>query len=110
MLTGRRFDGEEAVRLGVCGEAADRGDVLPRALEIAADLVRNTAPRAVAVTKYLLRRALETEFADLRQEETRLFARVALEPDAAEGVAAFLEKRPPRWTGRPSEEPVWSVP
>lgn len=107
MLTGRRFDGEEAVRLGVCGECVDRAAVLPRALEIAADLVRHTAPRAVAVSKYLLRRAMETKFDALREEETTLFTRVALEPDAPEGVAAFLEKRPPHWTGRASTERLW---
>ena len=110
LLTGRRFDGAEAVRLGVCGEAADRDAVLPRALGIAAGLVRHTAPRAVAVTKHLLLRSLETGFAALREEETGLFTRVALEPDAAEGVAAFLEKRRPRWTGHASAEPVWAAP
>ncbi|MEU7811662.1 enoyl-CoA hydratase-related protein [Pseudonocardia sp. NPDC049154] len=107
LLTGRRIDGEEAVRLGVCGEAVDRADVLDRALEIARDLARNTAPRAVAVTKYLLRKAADTGFAELRAEETDLFTRVALEPDAPEGVAAFLEKRPARWTGDPTTEPTW---
>lgn len=108
MLTGRLFEGAEAVRLGVCGEAVDRHRVLPRALEIAADLAAHTAPRAVAVTKYLLMRAMEADFAEIRAEELALFRRVAREPDAAEGVAAFLQKRAPRWTGRASSEPTWA--
>ncbi|GGJ62715.1 enoyl-CoA hydratase/isomerase family protein [Streptomyces brasiliensis] len=110
LLTGRRIDGVEAVRLGVCGEAVDRDRVLDRALEIARDLAHNTAPRAVAVTKFLLRRAADTGFAELRAEETALFTRLAQEPDAPEGVAAFLEKRPPRWSGDAGTEPTWPVP
>lgn len=107
LLTGRRIDGAEAVRLGVCGEAVDRDRVLDRALEIALDFARNTAPRSVAITKYLLRRAADTGFAELRAEETELFTRIAQEPDAAEGVAAFLEKRDPRWSGDAGSEPIW---
>ncbi|ABH00505.1 probable enoyl-CoA hydratase (plasmid) [Rhodococcus jostii RHA1] len=110
LLTGRRIDGEEAVRLGVCGEAVDRDRVLERALEIAEDIARHTAPRAVAVSKYLLQKAEWTGFTELRAEETELFARVADEPDAEEGVAAFLERRPPRWSGRASAEPTWQAP
>jgi enoyl-CoA hydratase/carnithine racemase len=109
ILTGRRFDGEEAVRLGVCGEAVQRDQVLSRALEVAAEVVVHTAPRAVAVSKYLLQRAMESEYGPLRREETELFGRIAREPDTAEGVAAFLEKRLPRWSGRPSSEPTWGV-
>jgi enoyl-CoA hydratase/carnithine racemase len=107
MLTGRRIHGEEAVRLRLCGEAVDRHEVLPRALAVAAGIAEQTAPRAVAVVKHLLQRAMETDFATLQHEEILLFNRLAAEPDTAEGVASFLEKRPPRWSGRPSAEPTW---
>lgn len=110
LLTGRRIDGAEAVRMGVCGEAVDRDRVLARALEMAEDIARHTAPRAVAVSKYLLQKAERTNYTDLRAEEIELFARIADEPDAAEGVAAFLERRQPRWSGRASTEPTWHAP
>jgi enoyl-CoA hydratase/carnithine racemase len=110
MLTGRRIDGEEAARLGLCGEAIDRGEVLPRALDVARGIAEHTAPRAVAVVKHLLQRATETDLATLQQEEIGLFNRLACEPDTAEGVASFLEKRPPHWVGRASEEPTWGPP
>jgi enoyl-CoA hydratase/carnithine racemase len=110
MLTGRRIDGEEAVRLRLCGEAVERDEVLPRALAVAAGIAEHTAPRAVAVVKHLLQRAMETDFATLQQEEMGLFNRLAGEPDTAEGVTSFLEKRPARWVGRASTEPTWSPP
>jgi len=110
MLTGRRIDGEEAVRLGLCGEAVDRDEVLPRALAVAVGIAEHTAPRAVAVVKHLLRRAMDTDFATLQQEEIALFNRLAGEPDTTEGVSSFLEKRPPRWVGRASTEPTWPAP
>jgi enoyl-CoA hydratase/carnithine racemase len=107
LLTGRRFSGAEAVRLGVCGEAVPRDRVLSRAMEIAADIAENVAPRSAAVTKHLLRRAGDVPFQTLLAEESEWFIRLALEPDAAEGVAAFVERRTPRWTGLASAEPVW---
>jgi enoyl-CoA hydratase/carnithine racemase len=110
MLTGRRIDGEEAVRLRLCGEAVDRAEVLPRALAVAAGIAEHTAPRAVAVVKHLLQRAMETDLATLQQEEIALFNRLAGEPDTAEGVTSFLEKRPAHWVGRASEEPTWGSP
>jgi enoyl-CoA hydratase/carnithine racemase len=110
MLTGRRIDGEEAVRLRLCGEALERDEVLPRALAVAAGIAAQTAPRAVAVAKYLLQRAMETDYATLQEEEIALFNRLAGEPDTAEGVNSFLEKRLPHWVGRASEEPTWRPP
>lgn len=83
-----------------------RDRVLPRAVEIATDQAANTAPRAVALTKHLLLRATEAGFTEIRAEELALLRWVAREPDGADGVAAFLEKRAPRWTGRASSEPT----
>ncbi|WP_309240856.1 enoyl-CoA hydratase/isomerase family protein [Nocardia sp. BSTN01] len=106
LLTGRRIDGAEAVRLGVCNECVDRGEVLHRAMDIARDIVERTAPRAVAASKYLLAHSQGTDFRASRAYETEMFMRLAAEPDAAEGVAAFLEKRRPRWTGNVGADPV----
>nr|WP_271208844.1 enoyl-CoA hydratase-related protein [Rhodococcus wratislaviensis]GLK33198.1 putative enoyl-CoA hydratase/isomerase [Rhodococcus wratislaviensis] len=99
LLTGRRFSGAEAERLGVCSHAVPRGEVLKRALETARDIANHTAPRAVGLTKRLMLDSLETSYGPSFARESDLFVALALEPDATEGVDAFLEKRAPRWTG-----------
>lgn len=103
MLTGRRFSGAEAGRLGLCNYIEERGQVLPRAYAIAELIVRSTAPRAVAVSKRLMLNGLERRFESSLAREAECFVALSREPDAREGVNAFLEKRDPRWTGSLSE-------
>jgi methylglutaconyl-CoA hydratase len=95
-LTGEPFDASFArdVGLGTHAVAADEVDATVAALCAG---IRAGAPRAVAETKRLLREvpALEGDeaFERMRALSEELFSG----PDAAEGMAAFAEKRPPRW-------------
>lgn len=100
LLTGRTFDAEEAVRLGIANRALPAAQVLPAARAIAADIAQNVAPLSAALSKRLLWDTVANGYtpgqvADL---ETRLHKRVMGGTDAREGVAAFLARRPPRWT------------
>jgi 2-(1,2-epoxy-1,2-dihydrophenyl)acetyl-CoA isomerase len=54
---------------------------------------------AIGLTKQLIGRSLESSLDDQLAEEARLQAFAAAGDDFGEGVAAFLEKRPPRFTG-----------
>lgn len=98
LLTGRLFSGTDAVRFGLANEAVPAGSVLLRALEIAADLAATTAPAAVGITKQLAYELLgetDREAAFAREWET--FRWMGSHPDSAEGVASFVEKRPPEF-------------
>jgi enoyl-CoA hydratase/carnithine racemase len=99
LLTARIFTGAEAAELGLVNRATALEDVLPTALAIAHDIADNTAPVSAAMTKRLFYRYLETgDRQAARAEERELFMWATRQPDAAEGIASFLEKRPPRWS------------
>ena len=96
LLTGRIIDAAEALRMGLITEIVPRESLMNRAREIAA-LLLAASPTAVEQTKKLL---LGFDRAAIRAElETAIEASADIRatPDFKEGVAAFLEKRPPKW-------------
>lgn len=98
LLTGRIFDGREAVRRGLANEALPADRVLDRAQEIARDIVRNVSPAAAAVTKSLVYRGLETESLSAHaQLEQKCYDWALGGGDFPEGMASFMEKRAPQW-------------
>ncbi|WP_067535138.1 enoyl-CoA hydratase/isomerase family protein [Nocardia crassostreae] len=110
MLTGRTFDAARAVQLGLASLALPAAEVLPAALELARDMATHVAPMSAALCKRALwdtaRHNLGPE--EVEELETELHRLVMGSPDAAEGVRAFLERRPPRWSARLSTE--WREP
>ena len=101
LLTARTFDGAEAVRLGVATETAD--DPLDRALDIAEELATWCAPSSIAAIK----QRLNAPWIDrLRDDVTSVDATlpdVLGSTDFAEGVASFLERRPPTFGALPTK-------
>jgi enoyl-CoA hydratase/carnithine racemase len=98
LLTGRKFDGTEAARLGLALQALPRDEVLREALRIAAEIAENAAPVAAAATKRLLQAAVrETDRDAARRLEREVFQSLGAGPDCQEGIRAFHEKRAPRW-------------
>jgi enoyl-CoA hydratase/carnithine racemase len=110
LLTGRRFTGADAADWGLASSALPTDQVLPRAQAVAREIVEHAAPVAVAATKRLLWEAMDADpFAHGRKERLVMEALLARQ-DAREGVAAFLQRRRPTWTGRPSTDlPHWPI-
>jgi len=104
LMSGRMIRGREAAELGLATKALPAAEVLPAAVALARDIALNAAPVSVAITKRLLWDGLNAAPAEMKRREDRLFAWVGSQPDAREGVQAFLEKRPPRWSMRPSRD------
>jgi enoyl-CoA hydratase len=99
ILTGRRFSGREAEAWGLVSVLAPAGEVLSRAIGIAARISAQ-APLAVQAAKEAIRAAQELPLAEGVAHERELFRRLFATADQEEGMRAFLEKRAPAWTGR----------
>jgi len=107
LISGRTFSGEHAAAIGLATGALPASDVLPATLEYAQEIARECSPTSCGVVKELLWSALDVDQMETRRRELALFGWLSTRPDAREGVAAWTERRPPRWTGRPSERPDW---
>jgi enoyl-CoA hydratase/carnithine racemase len=101
LLSGRMFSGREAAEIGLASAALPAADVLPAARAHAREY-RLAAPASVALSKRLLWEGLGLGVAEMMRREVPLFAWAGRQPDAREGVVAFLEKRDPAWKLRPS--------
>ncbi|MGB8389496.1 enoyl-CoA hydratase/isomerase family protein [Mycobacterium sp.] len=106
LLTGRTFSGAEAVALGVANRALPAGRVLDHAVEMARDIAVNVAPMSAALSKRLLWDSAINNYTprQVASLETQLHHRVMGTADAREGVTAFLDRRPPRFTSRLSRD------
>ena len=101
LLSGATFDGYRAVELGLGSRVLPNDDVLPAAVEFARDLAANAAPMSVAASKRLLWDSFELTREQVGARETEIHLALMGHEDAREGVRAHLERRPPRWNGRP---------
>lgn len=99
LVTGRPIDAQRAYALGLVNDLVEPGTAEAAALELARQVCENS-PLAVSVTLRALERVVSEP--DERGWSATDVATAAIErsEDRIEGVAAFLEKRPARWTGR----------
>jgi len=104
LMTGRLLGAREALEFGLVSRVVPDTELLSTAQALASEIARDTAPVSVAITKWLLwGMQRETDLARADDLDARAFWWTGRQPDAAEGVRAFLEKRPARWSMRPSE-------
>ena len=98
-LTGRMMDAAEAERSGLVSRVLPLADLVPEALKAAATIAGFSRP-AVMMAKEAVNRAYETTLAEGIRFERRVFHATFATQDQKEGMAAFVEKRPPHFTNR----------
>jgi enoyl-CoA hydratase/carnithine racemase len=104
-LTGRLFKAEEALAGGLISEIVPPASLLDRAKEIAREIAEETAPVSIALTRQLLwRYAGAPDYSEVLKIDGPLAMELGAGGDVKEGVAAFLEKRKPRFSGRVSTD------
>jgi enoyl-CoA hydratase len=99
IFTGRMVEADEALRHGLLNEVVEPEELVPRALELAAELA-SKSPLALAYAKEAANLALHGDHAASLETEARLFAMLFSTEDQKEGMAAFAEKRAARFRGR----------
>ena len=99
ILTGRMIDAAEAERIGLVARVVPAADLLDTALAVAGEIAA-MPPLAVRAAKELVNAAEELPLGEGIRLERRLFHMLAGTADKAEGMAAFIEKRPAVWKGR----------
>ena len=95
-LTGERFDGNQAVAMGLAHRAVSSDD-LHAAVQEEIDMINLGGPIAVQECKKLVRRVPQLSLADGFEETADWSARMFRSEEGAEGMASFREKRKPSW-------------
>lgn len=102
LYTGRRMSAQEADLWGLVNTVVAAGDVMDRAREMAAEIVK-AAPLSIAAIKQTVRETegltLEDAFSHLRSGAVEAYQKMLASEDAKEGPKAFAEKREPVWRG-----------
>lgn len=98
-LTGRMMDAAEAERSGLAARVVPVAELVEDAVKTATTIAE-MAPLAVLANKEMVNAAYETTLAHGIQFERRLFHGLFGTEDQKEGMAAFVEKRPGKWTGK----------
>ena len=102
--TGRVFPASEAHSGGLVRSVHAADELMPAARAIAAEIVENTAPVSVALTRQMLWRMLGASHPmDAHRVDSRGIMSRGASADAREGVVSFLEKRPPNFPVKVSD-------
>lgn len=107
--TARVFPAAEALEAGLVRSLHEPGDLLRAARDLAAEIAEQAAPVSAALTRQMLWKGLTAAHPMAAHRiDSPGVEHTGSGPDAREGIAAFLERRAPRWTQRvPGDLPDW---
>lgn len=115
-FSGRIIPAAELLSAGLLSEIVAPEELLPRAREIAREIIDNTSTVSIALMRQMLWRILGMSHPmEAHEVESRGICSRGRSPDAKEGVKSFLEKRPPHFPGKVSQDmpdyfPWWTEP
>jgi enoyl-CoA hydratase/carnithine racemase len=99
IFSARRISASEARELGLVNHVVPRAELLPKAIVLAEEILRNS-PFAVRQAKWAIDQGADLPFEDGLQREHEAYMRAIGSDDRREGIAAFNEKRRPKFSGR----------
>jgi enoyl-CoA hydratase len=99
ILTGEPIPAERAYHLGLISRLVEPGQALDEARRLATQ-ISASAPLAVYASRQVVLAAAYEDDSTLKSLTNKLFAEVMSSEDTKEGLTAFIEKRPPNWSGR----------
>jgi len=94
----RRIEAEEAFRMGWANRLSEPGEAAADAIAYLRDIAERAAPMSLMMMKRQVWRHLNRDLAEAMGESTRWTEESLARPDFKEGVASFVEKRPPRFS------------
>jgi enoyl-CoA hydratase/carnithine racemase len=115
-MTGRIFDAGEALERGLVRSVHPQGELMDAARGIAREIADNTSAVSVSMTRAMLWHiGASGHPMDAHRIDSRAIYRLSRSEDAKEGIASFLEKRPPAYPGKVSQDmpdfyPWWDEP
>ncbi|WOL16703.1 putative enoyl-CoA hydratase 2, mitochondrial isoform X2 [Canna indica] len=98
ILTGRRINGKEALSMGLVNYCVPAGEAYNKALHIARD-INQKGPLAIRMAKQAINKGMEVVMSSALAVEEECYKQLLDTEDRLEGLAAFAEKRKPRYLG-----------
>ncbi|MBP5749197.1 MAG: enoyl-CoA hydratase/isomerase family protein [Firmicutes bacterium] len=105
VMTGRIITAQQAYEIGLATEVVPEGKAYERAVEIAKEIAVNCAPVSVALCRQMIYQMAGARWPMTAHKlESVSYHYIGVSPDALEGAASFLEKRPPEWKMDPAKD------
>ena len=104
-FSGKVFDAEEALKGGLISSVHSKGSLLDEAKKIANEIIENTSPVSVSMTRQMLWKMLGADHPmEAHKVDSRAIYELGKGEDTKEGVNSFLEKRPPEFPSKVSKD------
>lgn len=97
LWSSRKFDGEDAQRLGIAERLVEPGESLPEACDYIKQLAASASPTSLKIMKAQVYRHLNMPLGEAMQETNNWMAESLNREDFKEGVRSFIERRPPQF-------------